>query len=279
TSENIQSGVINVEESLSLQGTQSRLAAQPFQILDSSQLRGSIDDGEMPILQVTHPTDVATTFQSLPLQGTQSGLQPFEVSTEPAIQSFYNRALNKMNECNPIILVPLSTAIFGTDTFLHIVLGDVKTFCHMEDLSMNCVAMYIRRLYGILVERGTESKFKFMNPGSVTSTSFPRILSRLDTSHSEWVLVPLNPEGEGWVLAVIHMETLSCYWLDPLCARSHSGIRKFITLGLLSLKAEGWKSPMWYHPKCPKHGSKAASGYYVLKFMRELLDDQNMLSV
>ncbi|KAI3919717.1 hypothetical protein MKX01_000158 [Papaver californicum] len=238
--------------------------------LGRSQSRVWRNDAEnLPVVQVTPSRHVVRSVKD-------SNVSPF--------QRFYNSTSRELTGSSPFISVPVDAAVFGTEMELYLDLNDVRYMCHMEDLSENCVMAYIRNLYDILMERGIQHKYEFINPASVSAAEDAElsklITSRLMNTNCEWVFVPVNPEGAHWLLVAINMVAMSCYWLDPSGLPARYNIKPFVTFGLKGLQKDGVRrsSPIWYNIKCPKQKNSVDSGFYIIKYMREIIDEPNMFS-
>ncbi|MCL7030416.1 hypothetical protein MKW94_009065, partial [Papaver nudicaule] len=169
----------------------------------NSQLRDWENDEEnLPVVKVTPSRHVDRSVKD-------SNVSPF--------QRFYERASRKLTGSIPFISVPVDAAVFGTDMELYLDLDDVQYMCHMEDLSENCVMAYIRHLYDILMKRGMQHKYEFINPASVS-------------------------------------------------AAKDADLSKIIT------------SRLMMNTNCPKQKSSVECGFYVMKFMREIIDEPNMFT-
>ncbi|RZC53750.1 hypothetical protein C5167_012599 [Papaver somniferum] len=145
----------------------------------------------------------------------------------------------------------------------------------MEHLSENCVMAYIR---------GIQHKYEFINPASVSAAKDADlskiITSRLMNTNCDWVFIPVNPEGAHWLLIAINMVAMSCYWLDPSGLPARYNIKPFVTFGLKGLQKDGVRrsSPIWYNIKCPKQKSSEECGFYIMKFMREIIDEPKVFT-
>ncbi|XP_026454483.1 uncharacterized protein LOC113355759 isoform X2 [Papaver somniferum] len=227
------------------------------------------DEENLPVVQVNPSRHVARSVKD---------------SNVSRFQRFYNSASQRLTGSIPFISVPVDAAVFGTEMELYLELDDVRYMCHMEDLSENCVVAYIRNLYDILAERGIQHKYEFINPASVKAAKDADlskiITSRLMNTTCEWVFIPVNPEGAHWLLVAINMVAMSCYWLDPSGLPARFNIKPFVTFGLKGLQKDGVKrsSPIWYNVKCPKQKHSMESGFYIMKFMREIIDEPNMFT-
>ncbi|KAI3871864.1 hypothetical protein MKX03_012900 [Papaver bracteatum] len=224
------------------------------------------DEENLPLVQVTPSRHVAKSVK------------------DPNVSHFwrfYNSASQRLIGNIFFISVPVDAAVFGTDMELYLDMNDVQYMCQMGDLSENCVMVYIRHLYDILMMRGIQYKYEFINPASVSSAKdvdlSKIITSRLMNTNCEWVFVPVKLEGH-WLLVVINMASMSCYWLDPSGLPTQCNIKTFVTFGLKGLQKDGARraSPIWYNIKCPKQKCSVECGFYVMKFMREIIDEPPM---
>ncbi|KAI3870049.1 hypothetical protein MKX03_017919 [Papaver bracteatum] len=227
------------------------------------------DEENLPVVQVTQSRHVAKSMKD-------STVSPF--------QRFYKSVSQKLTGSIPFISVPVDAAVFGTEMELYLDLDDVRYICHLEDLSENCVMAYIRNLYDILTERGIQHKYEFIDPASVSSAKDADlskiITSRLMNTNCEWVFIPVKPEGAHWLLIAINMVAMSCYWLDPSGLPARYNIKPFVTFGLKGLQKDGVRrsSPIWYNIKCPKQKNSVECGFYIMKFMREIIDEPKMFT-
>ncbi|RZC92092.1 hypothetical protein C5167_027981 [Papaver somniferum] len=227
------------------------------------------DEENLPVVQVTQSRHVARSMKD-------SIVSPF--------QRFYKSVSQKLTGSIPFISVPVDAAVFGTEMELYLDLDDVRYICHLEDLSENCVMAYIRNLYDILTERGIQHKYEFIDPASASAAKDADlskiITSRLMNTNCEWVFIPVKPEGAHWLLIAINMVAMSCYWLDPSGLPARYNIKPFVTFGLKGLQNDGVRrsSPIWYNIKCPKQKNSVECGFYIMKFMREIIDEPKMFT-
>ncbi|RZC92091.1 hypothetical protein C5167_027980 [Papaver somniferum] len=203
------------------------------------------DEENVPVAQVNSSRHVARSVKD-------SNVSPF--------QRFYNSASQKLSGSIPFISVPVDAAVFGTEMELYLDLDDFRYICHMEHLSENCIMAYIRNLYDVLTERGIQYKYEFINPASVSAAKDADlskiITSRLMNTNCDWVFIPVNPEGAHWLLIAINMVAMSCYWLDPSGLPARYNIKPF----------------------CPKQKNSVECGFYIMKFMREKIDEPKMFT-
>ncbi|KAI3870041.1 hypothetical protein MKX03_017911 [Papaver bracteatum] len=235
------------------------------------------DEENLPVVQVTQSRHVARSMKV--------NFIIFCIRIQPSHPSRGSiKASQKLTGSVPFISVPVDAAVFGTEMELYLDLDDVRYICHLEDLSENCVMAYIRNLYDILTERGIQHKYEFIDPASVSSAKDADlskiITSRLMNTNCEWVFIPVKPEGAHWLLIAINMVAMSFYWLDPSGLSARYNIKPFVTFGLKGLQKDGVRrsSPIWYNIKCPKQKNSVECGFYIMKFMKEIIDEPKMFT-
>ncbi|KAI3508798.1 hypothetical protein L1887_23814 [Cichorium endivia] len=89
--------------------------------------------------------------------------------------------------------------------------------------------------------------------------------------------MPYNPGGH-WVLAVLDMQTTTCYYVDSVRPTDVHADLKHMIEAALSLYAvqSGSKKRVnikWINVLCPLQPGDTECGYYVLKFMKAVVDE------
>ncbi|KAJ0442203.1 putative Ulp1 peptidase [Helianthus annuus] len=104
------------------------------------------------------------------------------------------------------------------------------------------------------------------------------VADRLSTrKDNDIILVPYNP-GRHWVLAVLDMKTNTCYYLDSLRNSIINPVLRQIIDAAMALYAVqgGTKTRVkvnWVNGKCPYQTGCTECGYYVLKYMKEVVEE------
>ncbi|KAK9056802.1 hypothetical protein SSX86_024165 [Deinandra increscens subsp. villosa] len=93
--------------------------------------------------------------------------------------------------------------------------------------------------------------------------------------NNDIVLVPYNP-GRHWVLGVLDMKKKKCYYLDSIRPTSVNLQFKHIVdaaIGLYNANIGSKKASKfnWVNSACPLQPGTIECGYYVLKFMKEVV--------
>ncbi|XP_026403511.1 uncharacterized protein LOC113298863 isoform X2 [Papaver somniferum] len=169
---------------------------------------------------LNHPA----TPRPVPNSNTDSGVSS-------AIESFYERANQKFEAGSCFITLKTDRVVFGRLQDVQLDVNDVNSVCSSQDVSVNCVMVYIRYLYNKLVAEKLDHRFVFVKPALIRSAEEAKYLltSRSKNLNCELVFVPLYVE-KRWFLVVVNLETMTCYWLDSSESPGHSDVRDSISM-------------------------------------------------
>ncbi|PIA35546.1 hypothetical protein AQUCO_03500122v1 [Aquilegia coerulea] len=178
------------------------------------------------------------------------------------------------------ITIAMQNGIFGEQVEAYHNKADLMCLCNMQDITGSCIITYIRVLYDNLVSHG--EKYVFVNPVSISSARGPDasaiITKRLQTAKTDkFFFVPYNMRGH-WILMVIDSSSMDIYWLDPMQKPPSIDIKIYVTAGIKALQTDGKRrpNPTWHSVKCPKQPMDSQCGYYVMRYMRELVEERNL---
>ncbi|KAK0579540.1 hypothetical protein LWI29_027641 [Acer saccharum] len=73
----------------------------------------------------------------------------------------------KLMVSNDTIDIHKESNIIGEDGIVNLMKSDIHEFCAMEEISTNCIVIYIRYLYGILKQNKLLDKFAFVDPNHI----------------------------------------------------------------------------------------------------------------
>ncbi|KAH6776554.1 hypothetical protein C2S52_014115 [Perilla frutescens var. hirtella] len=175
----------------------------------------------------------------------------------------------------------LDVELFGHEVKVHIFLKhDVIPFCKMDPISGNCISAYVWHLYRKMKENDSVCKFLFVNPFVVAYglkvEDRSRALSErlLLAASNQLVLVPCNVGGH-WILTIFQVEKNQVFLMDPLCHRNKDTVWKSVVDIALSIvhanKGKKSKKANWEVIKGPMQPNDKQCGYYVMRFMREII--------
>ncbi|KAK9050807.1 hypothetical protein SSX86_030223 [Deinandra increscens subsp. villosa] len=186
------------------------------------------------------------------------------------------------------IKVSCEDDLFGYDSFTYLNWNDFDSVFAMDVLSGAVISSYTMYLYEQIKNGGkVDHGICFITPTATMQFNKKGMIKNVDDSSrlvadrlkgrkgNDIVLLPYNP-GEHWVLGVIDMKNMDCYYLDSLRPSSVNFQFKQIVdaaIGLYESQSGSKKTRKlrWVNSKCPPQPGFTECGYYVLKFMKEVV--------
>ncbi|KAA0040642.1 uncharacterized protein E6C27_scaffold555G00030 [Cucumis melo var. makuwa] len=140
------------------------------------------------------------------------------------------------------IQIHVPAKVFGYERKCCIFLEALQEFCQMQPISTQCIDAFMFHLYKVMEENGTLGSYKFTDAGSISvgisKEDRAQILNArlLGTDHRQILMFPYN----SWAFDISNK-----------------------------------KKPVWRIIKCPKQGGIVECGYYVMRFMRDIILSSN----
>ncbi|GMN51334.1 hypothetical protein TIFTF001_020478 [Ficus carica] len=181
------------------------------------------------------------------------------------------------------IEVPIPYTIMGFETPVFLSFEDIYEFSNLQEISANCILVYMRYLEELCRINGQAEKFVFVSPSLISPVRTDtedagrreradNLLSFLRNAPKERLyLVPHN-RGRHWVLGVIDpWEDLVLYF-DPLREKKRDDFTEIMNMALTDLKittGEGirrrrdCKTKISNRP-CPLQEGSIECGYFIL---------------
>ncbi|GMN73194.1 hypothetical protein TIFTF001_054836 [Ficus carica] len=188
------------------------------------------------------------------------------------------------------IEVPIPYTIMGFDMPVFLSFEDIYEFINLQEISANCILVYMRYLEELCRINGQAEKFVFVSPSLISPVRTDtedagrrertdNLLSFLrDAPKERLYLVPHN-RGRHWVLGVIDpWEDLVLYF-DPLREKKRDDFTELMNMALTDWKittGEGirrrrdCKTKILNRP-CPLQEGSVECGYFILDFMRDIV--------
>ncbi|XP_021811922.1 uncharacterized protein LOC110755069 [Prunus avium] len=179
--------------------------------------------------------------------------------------------------------------VFGIDHTTFVLHEDITQFASMEEIGATVVAVYMRCLFDNLKAANMVNMVGFIDPalvsadaGSLTERSHV-VANRVQKADGEQIfLMPYNP-GCHWVLIIVRAKKETVSFLDPLPGNRvvdedgknivNSALKMYNThIGRIGRKAPLWKTLFG----TPKQPSSVECGYYVMRFMRDIIKDTSL---
>ncbi|CAL2256472.1 unnamed protein product [Prunus armeniaca] len=211
------------------------------------------------------------------------------VEVPSSFQSLCRYVETTLKPQGKIMTFNIEKEVFGVDRGTFVLHEDITQFAGMEEIGATVVAVYMRCLYDLLREANMCSMVGFIDPAQVSAnagslTDRSRIVaSRLQKTDGEQIfMMPYNP-GRHWVLLIVRVKRETVYFLDPLPGNRvvdeegknivNSALKIYNShIGRPSRKAPIWKTL----PGTPKQPNSVECGYYVMRFMRDIIMDPSL---
>ncbi|KAA0046260.1 hypothetical protein E6C27_scaffold284G00640 [Cucumis melo var. makuwa] len=176
----------------------------------------------------------------------------------------------------------LPLELFGISRKSYVLREDVIDFCNMQKVKTLSMVAYITYLYSLIIDLKKVSKYVFVDPSLISAGHSTReirarnLCSRLMTSKQDQLVVaPYNP-GDHWSLVIINPYDDLVYHLDSLRTSSRDDIKYVTNMALTIFQSQKnlkktRKTTFWKAVKCPLQVGTVECGYYVMRYMREIL--------
>ncbi|CAL2227352.1 unnamed protein product [Prunus armeniaca] len=201
------------------------------------------------------------------------------VEVPSSLQSLCGYVETTLKPQGKIMTFNIEKEVFGADRGTFVLHEDITQFAGMEEIGATVVAVYMRCLYDLLREANMCSMVGFIDPAQVSAnagslTDRSRIVaSRLQKTDGEQIfMMPYNP-GRYWVLLIVRAKRETVYFLDPLPGnRVVDEEGKNIVNSALKI----YNSHIGRPGRTPKQPSSVECGYYVMRFMRDIIMDPSL---
>ncbi|CAL2230851.1 unnamed protein product [Prunus armeniaca] len=211
------------------------------------------------------------------------------VEVPSSLQSLCGYVETTLKPQGKIMTFNIEKEVFGADRSTFVLHEDITQFAGMEEIGATVVAVYMRCLYDLLREANMCSMVGFIDPAQVSAnagslTDRSRIVaSRLQKTDGEQIfMMPYNP-GRHWVLLIVRAKRETVYFMDPLPGNrvvdeeGKNIVNSALKIYNSHIGRPGRKAPIWKTlPGTPKQPSSVECGYYVMRFMRDIIMDPSL---
>ncbi|CAL8135630.1 unnamed protein product [Prunus armeniaca] len=211
------------------------------------------------------------------------------VEVPSSLQSLCRYVETTLKPQGKIMTFNIEKEVFGADRGTFVLHEDITQFAGIEEIGATVVAIYMRCLYNLLREANMCSMVGFIDLAQVSAkagslTDRSRIVaSRLQKTDGEQIfMMPYNP-GRHWVLLIVRAKRETVYFLDPLPGNrvvdeeGKNIVNSALKIYNSHIGRPGRKAPIWKTlPGTPKQPSSVECGYYVMRFMRDIIMDPSL---
>ncbi|KAI5432082.1 hypothetical protein KIW84_036006 [Lathyrus oleraceus] len=219
-----------------------------------------------------------------------------EIPTTSETKSQIMMRLEKMVEESDIMhgairSVDMDEGVFGIAHSELIAKEDMQQLFEHEELGIAVIHTYIWYMYDTLM-RGTElcNRFNFIaasrinttfitkNPTSVMNELVDRFMVAGDNTTPSLYFLPFNSGNGGhWVLVAMDLSRLMVYYLDSLPGdwSKYPSMKKTVDAAILKFRSKknyrNRKDITWVRVQCPQQNNSIDCGFFVLRFMRDII--------
>ncbi|VVA37580.1 PREDICTED: PRUPE_6G193600, partial [Prunus dulcis] len=179
--------------------------------------------------------------------------------------------------------------VFGRERDTFLLLEDITQFAGMEEIGATVVAVYMRYLHDVLKQANMCSMVGFIDPATVSANSGTiadrsrLVVARLQKTDGEQIfMMPYNP-GRHWILLIVRAKRETVYFLDSLPGNrvvdeeAKNIVNSAIKIYNSHIARAGRKAVIWKTLSgTPKQPSRVECGYYVMRFMRDIIMDPSL---
>ncbi|CAL8119376.1 unnamed protein product [Prunus armeniaca] len=207
------------------------------------------------------------------------------VEVPSSLQSLCRYVKTTLKPQEKIMTFTIEKEVFGADRSTFVLHEDITQLAGMEEIG----AILVACLYDCLREANMCSMVGFIDPAQVSAnvgslTDRSRVVaSRLQKTDGEQIfMMPYNP-GRHWVLLIVRAKRETIYFLDPLPGNrvvdedGKNIVNSALKIYNSHIGRPGHKAPIWKTLLgTPKQPSSVECGYYVMRFMRDVIMDPSL---
>ncbi|KAL6318145.1 hypothetical protein AAG906_035650 [Vitis piasezkii] len=156
-----------------------------------------------------------------------------------------------------------------------------------KEVSSNCILYYIWHLHRKLIDAKQAELYvlsiqdwsqKWNRRGSKENGSRVTADRLKNTKHAEYMLIPYNPDLH-WVLVALEMKKMIAYYFDPMACQPCDDLKDIGNENQPTGKQKTSKrEPTWVKVVCPRQPGSVECGYYVMRYMKEIIANPNQLT-
>ncbi|KAK1559835.1 hypothetical protein Q3G72_018910 [Acer saccharum] len=154
----------------------------------------------------------------------------------------------------------------------------------------------LRILYEQLKDDDMHGQFAFINPASVSPVGRLKYVRMVEggrviascllrATPTQLIFIPYNPRYH-WILVVIDMKSMTIYYLDSLRGSIDGFLMNIMQIGLTIYHSHNSNQSdkarkgvvQWKRVQVPMQSVNVECGYYVLRFMNDIIADRSMLT-
>ncbi|KAL8153820.1 hypothetical protein V2J09_011580 [Rumex salicifolius] len=222
------------------------------------------------------------TMEPTPAQSNQVSVNQSEKLTTLTMKLMYRCARGMT--CEDTIAIDMPPTVWQADHNILITKNELLELLFQESLRASHVSIYIKYLYNLCQEWGISEMFVFLRPQMLSPDAndaedeeVQYIANAMKGANKNKIYIAPYNDGRQWMLCAIHPVKDQAYWLDPAGNEAHPHIKKVVQMAIRKYyfqkrrKKPRGKS-QWFEIKCPLQQNNDDSGYYMLRYMQEIIE-------
>ncbi|VVA38778.1 PREDICTED: ubiquitin-like-specific protease, partial [Prunus dulcis] len=177
------------------------------------------------------------------------------------------------------MIFTIEKEVFGFEHQTFVLIEDITQFAAMDEIGATMVAVYMRCLFDVLKTANMVNIVGFVDPAQVSAnsgslTQRSRLLAnRLQKTDGEQIFfMPYNP-SRHWILLIVRAKRETVYFLDPL---PENRVVDEEAKNIVNSAIKIYNSHIARAGRTPKQPSSVGCGYYVMRFMRDIIMDPSL---
>nr|KAJ0209717.1 hypothetical protein LSAT_V11C400170490 [Lactuca sativa] len=188
------------------------------------------------------------------------------------------------------IKVQSENDLFGYDSYTYLNWDDFEEVLTMDELTGACLydnKVLFNKLKYVSPER--DHGICFVNPTLISPSMRKGKSKNIDNASrgladrlskrkgNDIIFLPYNP-GRHWVLGVLDMKSDTCYYLDSLsCGNFNMQLKQIVDSAMVLYTTQSGSNKRvklnWVNATCPVQPGSTECGYYMLRFMKEIVEE------
>nr|KAJ0213242.1 hypothetical protein LSAT_V11C400161870 [Lactuca sativa] len=177
--------------------------------------------------------------------------------------------------------------LFGYDSYTYLNWDDFEAVLTMDELTGAIIVSYMMVLFNKMKYGSPERDHGicFVNPTLISPRMRKGKSKNIDDASrglADWlskrqgndiIFMPYNP-GRHWVLGVLDMKSDTCYYLDSLSsANFNMQLKQIVDSEMVLYATQSGSNKRVKLNWCPVHPGGTKCGYYMLRFMKEIVEE------
>ncbi|RVW87691.1 hypothetical protein CK203_057234 [Vitis vinifera] len=139
-------------------------------------------------------------------------------------------------------------------------------------------------LVGLMLNEGkAQALVSKVGMGETTKKNRSRLIANrlMHAKRVDYIFIPYNPDFHR-VLVALDMRTMTAYYLDPMQKQPCDDLKEIVNMALrihpLEKQRSSKREPTWVKVVCPRQLGSVECGYYVMRYMKDIIVDPSLLS-